>query len=174
MLRKLKKFYDSKTPREKVLLFLLLWTFVAIWFSYTISTQRRLSGEKSDLLAKIESAELLISQKQSVEKNLQSQKSKFDDSKIIGDLRVEIEKIMRAQGIANFGMAFAPEQKSDKMTIYTLNLSVQREGMEKLVALEKEFAKLAPYLSVKSAELSSDGKGVMSARYEVTSFEFKK
>lgn len=173
MLNKLKKFYDSRTSRERLLLFMLLWTAIIIWLSTSISTQRKLSAEKSDLLAKIESAELLISQKSSVEKKLQKQKQKFDSSKMIEDLRVEVEKIVRAQGIANFGMTFAPEQKSDKMTIYTLNLSIQREGMEKLVALEREFAKLAPYLSVKSAELNSDGKGVMSARYEIRSFEFK-
>lgn len=174
MFKRLKKFYDSRTSREKILLFLLLWTAVIIWFSSAVSMQRSLSSQKSELESSIESAELLISQKDIVEKNLQQQKQKFDSSKMIEDLRVEVEKIMRSQGIANFGMTFAPEQKSDKMTIYTLNLSVQREGMEKLVALEKEFAKLAPYLSVKSAELTSDGKGIMSARYEVQSFEFKK
>lgn len=174
MLKKLKRFYDSKTSREKFLLFLLLWAAVIIWFSTSISKQKNLSEQKAELIAEIDSSELLIAQKDSVEKNLQKLKKNFDDTKIIEDLRVEIEKIMKAQGVANFGMTFAPEKKSDKMTIYTLNLSVQRENMEKLVALEKEFAARAPYLSINSAELSSDGKGLMSARYEVQSFEFKK
>ena len=77
MLNKLKKFYDSRTSRERLLLFMLLWTAIIIWLSTSISTQRKLSAEKSDLLSKIESAELLISQKSSVEKNLQKQKQKF-------------------------------------------------------------------------------------------------
>lgn len=174
MLKKLKHFYDAKSPRERVLVFLLIWTALIIWFSSTISTQREISQKSGELVSDIESSELLISQKSSIEDRLQKARSNFDNSKLIEDLRVEVENIMKEQGIANFGMTFAPNKDSAKMTIFTLNLAVQRETLEKLASLENEFAKRAPYLSLKSAELSSDGKGAMSARYEITSFEFKK
>lgn len=174
MLSKIRNYFASKTKREKILLLALAWTALFIWF-FSLSKRQSALGEKIDSLnAQIESANLAIAQKPNAEIKLREARALIDESKIVKDLRVEAEKILKTGGFSNFSMSFAPDTVMPKMTVRTLGLSLQRDTISHLIAFEQEVLKLAPYMFFKSAEFTADSKGQMSARYEISSFEFKK
>lgn len=174
MLSKIRNYFASKTKREKVLLLVLVWTALFIWFFSLVKTQSAVSEKTRSLNAQIESANLTIAQKSNAESKLVEARALIDEAKIVKDLRVEVEKILTAGGFSNFSMSFAPDASMPKMTVRTLSLSLQRDTISHLIAFEQEILKRAPYMFFKSAEFTADSKGQMSARYEISSFEFKK
>lgn len=174
MLSKILNYFASKTRREKILLLALVWTALFIWL-FSLAKEQSSTGEKTDSLkARIEAANLAIAQKPNAEVKLVEARALIDEAKIVKDLRVEVEKILKSGGFSNFSMSFAPDTVMPKMTVRTLSLSLQRDTISHLIAFEREILKLAPYMFFKSAEFTADSKGQMSARYEISSFEFKK
>ncbi len=173
MFERIYRFYASKTPRERAMLMALAWVAVCVWWWWLSGKQADLSARAEMLESKIAAAEMMISQKPAAEKKLAEARSQLDEKKTVSDLRVELEGILKAGKFGSYSLSFAPDQAAGKMTVRTANVGVQKTDMDSLIAFEKSVLAKAPYVSVKSAEFTSDGKGVMSARYEITSFEFK-
>lgn len=174
MFAKIQTYFTSKTKREKILLLSLIWTALLIWFFSLAKNQSAISNKIETLETQIESANLAIEQKPNAQRKLQEARASIDETKIIKDLRVEVEQILNAGGFSNFSMSFVPDTFMPKMTVRTLSLSLQRDTIAHLIAFEQEILKRAPYMFFKSAEFTADSKAQMSARYEISSFEFKK
>ena len=174
MFSKIKNYFASKTAREKFLLLALIWTALFIWFSSLSKEQRSVSENAETLESKIQTANVAISQLPAAENKLQEARAGVDEAKTVSDLRVEVEKILSSGGFSNYSMSFAPDSQMPKMTVHTVSLSLQRDTISHLISLEQAIMARAPYIFLKSAELTADSKGQMSARYEISSFEFKK
>lgn len=172
MLSKLRHFYNSKTRREKILLFAVIWAPILVWLSYLNGAQRELSANREMALARRDKAQAAISMKAHVEANLKRAMGDFSESMLVKDLRMDVEGVLRAMQLANYGMS-APEPKvSGRMTIHTVVVTIKSSTLETLADFEKRLLARAPYISMANAEFNTDGRGVMSARYEINSFEF--
>ncbi len=88
----LKKFYESKTPREKVLLIAIIWVPILFWFNALMEGQREISANYEMALAKVEKSRLMISKSAEIEDGLKAAMQNFDETRLVKDLRVELEK----------------------------------------------------------------------------------
>ena len=174
MFSKIKEYFASKTPREKVLLVSLAWMALLIWFSSALKRQNLSSAAADTMESKIQAANLAISQGAAAENKLQEARAGVDQSKTVADLRVEVEKLLNAGGFSNFNMSFAPDEAMPKMVVRTISLSLPRDTISHFISFEQSVLARAPYMFFKSAEFTADSKGQLSARYEISSFDFKK
>ncbi|MBO7521556.1 MAG: hypothetical protein J6T16_04880, partial [Opitutales bacterium] len=170
----IKNYFASKTPREKILVLALVWTALFIWFSSAAKRQKSSSLAYGSLESKIQAANIAIAQTSAAESKLQEARAGVDQSKTIADLRVEVEKLLNSGGFSNFSMSFAPDQIMPQMEVRTVSLSLQRDTLSHFIAFEQSVLARAPYMFFKSAEFTADSKGQLSARYEISSFDFKK
>ena len=172
MLAKITALLEKKTPRERLLVFLLLWAVVLFWFFTTAKKQGEISSEVSALETKKGTAEFAVSQRDVVENNLRRARESFDESKMKKDLRVEVESMLRTMNLT-YSMAELPESSSGKMITRAVAVTLRGVSLQNLIDFEARLMEAAPYISAGSVEFSSDGKGGMSAKYEIMSFEFK-
>lgn len=171
-MQKIKNFYLSKSARERVMLMLLVWVFALVWLSYSISWQKEISEASDNLKLDIETAESLIMNKETFAKNLANAGESLDPSKAVSDLAEEVERMLMDVKAGQKAMSFDADKITPKMTVKTLRLSLANTSMRELVKLEKKILERSPYMSLSKADFSSDTKGNMSARYEISSFIF--
>ena len=172
MISGFKKFYDSKTPREKMLLIAIIWAPLLIWCNALIKEQKEASASREMSLQNVRNAELAISKRPSVEENLKRAMEGFNQDMLVADLGVEVERIIHSMNVSSYTMSLLQPKPSGRMIIHSVNVNFKGVDLRTLSDFEKHLIARAPYISMASVELTTDGKGVMGARYEINSFEF--
>ncbi len=173
MFSKIKKIYTARTAREKFLILAVIWLPLLYWLSVLDEKQTAQNEDLKKVLLAKEHADMALSQKQLVEVNLKKAMGDFDEAKLIKDLRIELEGVLRGIGIP-YTMNSPEPKVSGRMTVHTAVVTLKGVSLETVISLEKSLLARAPYIFVDLAEFNADGKGVLSVRYEIKSFEFNK
>ena len=173
MLGRIKGFYFSRTPRERILIMAIILCPLIYWITALSKTEKHAKDSINEIDLKIQKAEIAIAEKSTIETKLGTLMENFDDKKLVPDLRIELETILRDMQLT-YTMPTSEPKQSGRMLMHSAIINLKSVPLEALVELERRLVARAPYISMTLVEFNSDGKGSISAKYEIKSFEFNK
>jgi|GEM_PF-6542400 len=168
---KLVSFYESKKPRERVLLLLTAWIAILVVASWLFQKKSEINNQLETLSIKQISIDGFLSQKQMIIEELESLQRNMDKSKIanVEDLQIAVEECAKSVNLL-YDMSQPVETKISNFRIFTLALSFQNAPLEALIAFEESITEFAPYISIKNATLSKGGRNSLNAKYQISAF----
>ncbi len=173
MLTKIKNFYAKRKRREKIILWVFILVLLGIWYSELVKAGNHVSTQLVELSGKKSVAETVLSQKESIINSLENAKKNLDVTKTLPskDFLKSVEEFAKASGIS-YEISSLSTVSLDKTKIHSVKLYAQKSDMEKLIIFEKSVHERSPYITMQEASFNSDDKGLITARYTLSSFEF--
>ena len=180
MKRELKKlfgkarfWYESKSARERFMILGVAWILLFLWFTALSGKTRHLFGASAGLDKREELARLVISQSPKIQKKLDNCLKKFDPSRTVSSINLQIFSENCAQDAdLSYSLSSITTNDAGRFKINNLTLSCSKASMASLAKFEDRLSEYEPYISVSKALFDGDSKGNASARYSISSFEF--
>lgn len=173
MLGRIKEFYFSRTPRERILIMAIIWCPLIYWITVLSKSEKHIEDSIEEIDMKIQKSEIAIAERSNIESKLSKLMENFDDKKLVPDLRIELESILRDMQLT-YTMPTSEPKQSGRMLMHSATINLKSVPLEALIELERRLIARAPYISMTLVEFNSDGRGSISAKYEIKSFEFNK
>ena len=154
---KIKSFWASRKPRERVMLVCCTVIVAALWFTLLSNKNSDCQTKLLELTRRAATAELSKS---------------FDPSKTLSDdkFQAEIDRCARAAGV-EYKLSSVTSSSMGKFKIYKTVMNISKTtDLSSIMKFESELKALRPYISVAEASFAGDGKGAVSAQYTITSF----
>ena len=175
MIADLRKLYKKTSTREKFLLLLFIGAIAVVWFSYSFSRYNNgfklLFGTQS----RIESYEMILSQKDLVEAQLIEKSSELDASKTLSatELLGRISEIVKPMGIENYTINSPQTQEGTLFTFHNVRLSVNRADKEAILRLSEKLKTLVPYVTLDRITMNADrsNTNLMNVQFFISSLE---
>ena len=169
----MKKFFDKLNPRERLLLCCVASVAVFGWLSFLTRGFARADSERSTLAARIKTAKTVVGMSGEISRELDGILASFDVNKTLAPLalQLETEKCARAAAL-EYSLSNVSERDAGRFKINTITLSCRRADLGKLADFEAEMRKLEPYATFSKAVFDGNSEGEISAKYEISSFEF--
>jgi len=175
MIAELQKLYKKTSTREKFLLLLFIGAIALVWFLYSFS--RYSSGFKLlfGTQSRIESYEMILSQKDLVEAQLIEKSSELDASKTLSatELLGRISEIVKPLGLENTSINNPQTEAGSLFTFHNIRLSVNRADKEAVLRLSEQLKTLVPYVTLDRITMSADraNTNLMNVQFYISSLE---
>lgn len=174
MISDLRKLYKKTSTREKFLLLLFIGAIAVVWFSYSFSRYnsgfKLLFGTKS----RIESYDMILSQKDLVEAQLIEKSSELDASKTLSstELLGRISEIVKPMDL-NYSINSPQTETGTLFTFHNVRLSLNRADKEAVLRLSEKLKTLVPYVTLDRITMSADRSdtNLMNVQFYISSLE---
>lgn len=173
MLSKLTDYYSKRNGRERAMLWCAVGVAFLLWFSSEMRSCSALSSEISSLSSKKKVALSTIEQEPMIRRELDDVLKTFDTSKTLSpiSLQIAVENCARRAELS-YSLSNAATKDAGRFKINTITLSCQRGALKNLADFESGMQALEPYVMFSRASLDGNSAGEVSAKYEISSFEF--
>lgn len=174
MISDLRKLYKKTSTREKFLLLLFIGAIAVVWVSYSFSRYNNgfklLFGTQS----KIESYEMILSQKDLVEAQLIEKSSELDASKTLSstELLGRISELMKPTGM-KYTINNPQTEAGALFTFHNIRLSINRADKEAVLRFSEKLKTLVPYVTLDRITISADRSdtNLVNAQFYISSLE---
>ena len=165
-------FYKRRNPRERAMLWCIVFAVAAAWLTSQTKSCSRLDAEIADLKAKNKTAHAAVAQGPFIKKELDAILKTFDSSKALSSvaLQIAVEDCARKAGLV-YSLSNAATKDAGRFKINTISMSCQRGQLKNLAAFEWELLRYEPYIMLSRASFEGSPSGEVSAKYEISSFE---
>lgn len=169
---KIKSFWASRKPRERVMLVCCTVIVAALWFTLLSNKNSDCETKLLELTRRAATAKAAIAGLPGVEAAEAELSKSFDPSKTLSDdkFQAEIDRCARAAGV-EYKLSSVTSSSMGKFKIYKTVMNISKTtDLSSIMKFESELKALRPYISVAEASFAGDGKGAVSAQYTITSF----
>ena len=162
MFKKLAQFYKSRNRRERIMLACVVAGIFLVWLTM-------LSSKNSEVSSEIQR---LNSRAPEIQAELEKIRKVFDSSKTVSavNLQIAVEKCA-TEAELTYSLSSAETKDAGKFKIHTITLSSQKSDLKQYSKFEEKIAELEPYVTLARVLFDGDGKGGVTAKYTINSFE---
>lgn len=174
MIADLRRLYRKTSTREKFLLLLFIGGIAAVWITYTFS--RYNSGVKLLLGTqnRIESYQMILSQKEVVETQLIEKSSQLDASKTLSSTELvgRISEIIRPMEL-KYSINSPQTDRGSLFTFHNIRLSVNKAEFEAILRLSDSLKTLVPYVTLDRVTVTADrsNPNLLDVQFYISSVE---
>ena len=172
MFKKIAQFYKSRNRRERIMLVCVVAGAALVWFTMLSSKNSELSGEIQKLKSRKTIAETVIARAQEIQAELEKIRKIFDVSKTVSavNLQITVENCAKEAELV-YSLSSAETKDAGKFKIHTITLSSQKNDLKQYSKFEEKIAEFEPYVTLARVIFDGDGKGGVTAKYTINSFE---
>ena len=175
MRAKFLNYYKARNARERVMIWCVVAAVAAVWTSSVLSNYSRVKKEDSELSGKLNAAKVAISMGPEIHAELDSILKTFDPKKTLSAVALQIaaEECARKADLT-YSLSGTAAKSAGRFKINTITLSCQKGALKNLAAFEEYLREKEPYVMISRASLEGGNTGDVSAKYEISSFEFER
>ena len=172
MFKKLAQFYKSRNRRERIMLACVVAGIFLVWLTMLSSKNSEVSSEIQRLNSRKAIAETAIARAPEIQAELEKIRKVFDSSKSVSavNLQIAVEKCA-TEAELTYSLSSAETKDAGKFKIHTITLSSQKSDLKQYSKFEEKIAELEPYVTLARVLFDGDGKGGVTAKYTINSFE---
>jgi hypothetical protein len=167
-----KKFFQSRTLRERVLLLIFALIGFGWWAPVTLGRLGALQRELKDFKTDRETQQLWLSRRTEIEARSAAAARTLDPSKTLDASQAYAELSRMSSGLtAEIGSQRT--QQSDQFALNNVQVTIRRADLAGLLHFYEQLAARAPYLGIEQCVISTDraNPGLLSAVFRVYSIE---
>jgi hypothetical protein len=170
----LRRLFETRKQRERVLLTAFLWAGILLWAAVVMSSARK--SVASLKIAKSEAVEqkLLIAEKNDIEARLGKARASIDPAKTLGALKLSstVDDLAREAGMV-VSIASPVRKESSIFNTYSVRVSCRNTTLDQLFTFTQAVRKKAPYLAIRRFKMNADQRDNrrLTAEIEIESFE---
>lgn len=175
MLKKLAQFYKSRNRRERIMLACVIAGIFLVWATMLSSRNAEISAQIQRLNSRKAIAETAIARAPEIQAELDKIKKIFDSSKTVSavNLQIAVENCAREAGLT-YSLSSSETKDAGNFKIHTITLSSQKSDLKQYSKFEEKICELEPYVTLSRVLFDGDGKGGVTAKYTINSFELSK
>lgn len=169
---KLKLFWASRKPRERVMMLCCAAIVAALWFTLLTRKNAEYSGRMLDLGRRVATARAAISGADAVAAAETALSKSFDPSKALSadKFQAEIDRCAREAGV-EYRLSSVSSSAEGRFKVYRASMQISKTAdLASIMKFEAAIKTLRPYVSIAETSFSGDGKGAVSAQYSIVSF----
>lgn len=174
MIAELKRLYKKTSTREKFLLLLFIGAIAVVWFSYSLSRYSTSINLLKGTQSRINSYEMILSQKDVVEAQLIEKSSELDASKTLSgtELLGRISEIANSMDL-DYNINSPQTEAGELFTFHNIRLNITRADKEEVLRLSEKLKTLVPYVTLDRIVMNADrsNTNLMNANFYISSLE---
>lgn len=173
----MKAFFRNMTLREKWLLTLFCWVWVAIAANHVFGWLGTLRDGWRQSGADLENQRMWLGASEQISVDLQASMQNFNPTLTFNRSRLfgRVDGLARQAGLVNPDVSSPRTQSGDIFELHSMTLSVRRAPLSDLIEFDRLLRGESPYLTLQSARFTADTSDprLLNAYYIINSFELK-
>lgn len=174
MTQLLRRFFETRRSRERILMTAFLWAFLLFMAGMIGGCARRNARDLGSARAESRQQKQLIAEKGRIENRLRQARESIDSAKTIGALKLssQVDEIARAASLSA-NIASPTRKQSGIFSTYTVRVSCRDASLAQLIDFARQVREKSPYLAMRRFKLSADSRDPkkLAAEMEIESFE---
>jgi hypothetical protein len=169
-----RRLFETRKPRERILMAAFFWTFLLLLAGVIGGCARKSSGELGGARMEARQQKALIAERGRIESRLKQARDSIDPAKTVGALKLSslVDEIARGASLSA-SIASPTRKPSGIFSTYTVRVSCRDASLDQLIGFAQEIRKRSPYLAMRRFKLSADARDPkkIGAEMEIESFE---
>lgn len=173
----MKSFFRRLTLREKWLLALFCWVWIAIAANHVFGWLGELRRNWGQASSELENQQMWLDASDQIEEDLLASMQKFNPSLTFNRSRLfgRVDSLARQAGLVSPDVSSPRTQVGDIFELHSMTLSVRRAPIANLIEFDRLLRAESPYLTLQSVRFTADTSDprLLTAYYIINSFELK-
>lgn len=170
----IRKFFQTLSLRERILLAVFFWAGLIVWATATIKSLLREYASDTSLRRQLALQESWLERKPEIIARLATIKEQFDPTRTYNgvQLAAKVDQLARDHNLDR--EVTSPEsQTSEAFTIHSVRLQLRRAQISDLIYLDQALQQERPYLALESFQLAANSRdpNYLEATFQIVAFE---